>query len=182
MKEKKGFTKLDPYELNKPYALTINPNDKHQGLLCSKYRGRLALVRKYIMDIISDYKIPLLLHLDISQPSEINKNIPRIHYHGVVLFRTNEHIMQFQLELLRQLSSISYIKIKPIDDIKLWSEYCQKYDRITNIQAINNYLTWSEIGGKSSQEGAPYPPLPSSDPLAPDNIYKYLNVKEHDDV
>lgn len=174
-KEKKFSVKLDTYELNKPYAITINPNDKHQGLLCSKYLSRCALVRKHIMDIIHDSKINILLHLDISQPSEIHNNIPRLHYHGVFMFRKYEDIMIFQLETLRQLSSMSIIKIDTINDIKIWHKYCTKYDHITNLESININLYWNEIGIKSDLSGNPYPPLPSSDPLKPNNIYKYLN-------
>lgn len=133
------------YELNKAYSITINPDDHHQGLICKTSHSRLVHVKQLVENIFEPFEedIRYILHLDISEPREIIKNYPRIHFHGAILFDNLKGIRDFLLVVLRKLSVMGYVDIDTCDDKKTWSKYCKKYDHITNMSPIQNRLAWT---------------------------------------
>lgn len=153
IKKKPSQERLTPfYAVNVNYSLTINPNDNNQGLMGKCPLTRMAIIKQNITSILEkDNKdIAYLLHVDISEPRVCNENMyPRVHFHGVITFRTNAAILNWQLFILRKLSRISQVKIDSIDDMDYWVKYCRKYDSITGIRPIQHKMAFrSEDNGK----------------------------------
>lgn len=139
------------YKPDTLYAITIAPNDQNQFLkkdithrtFCDT-KCRIDMVYKHLKRKLYKYEgsLNFLLHLDISEPKVINKNLPRLHWHGIFSFNNNEDILYWLLEILPDLHLIGIIDIDSIDDIKHWEKYCKKYDHITNVIPIKNNLEW----------------------------------------
>lgn len=134
------------YETFKKYSITINLDDKHQGKMNKTPRTKL-IYAKTIVDAIFDKHsdILILLHLDISEPREMINNTPRIHFHGVLYFRTPSAIAEFLLIVCPKLRAIAYTQVDTIDDIKKWEAYCKKYDHVTQVSPIVKGLQWHPI-------------------------------------
>lgn len=157
--EKKNKKKIKPieifYEAQKTYSLTIAPSDYNQGFndktyMVKIYRysvdyiDRLKNVTTKLNEILLPYNrdIQYILHTDISEPRDINGNIPRIHFHGVIRFKTNDKILKWLLSILPQLSTFGIVNIDTIDDMNHWEKYCKKYDHITNTPPLKNKMEW----------------------------------------
>lgn len=157
MIEKKNKTPF--YKINKLYSITINPDDKHQGVIYKPY-NRIGYVKKLILDILHDCEyFKMCLNVDISEPKKLNGNYPRIHFHGIFMFTDIHDILNFQLNFLYKVSRFSNIDIDECNDFELWKAYCKKYNKILNINHIKYYFTWKEAGLMSSPEGEPSAPL-----------------------
>lgn len=139
-----SLTKTPFYKTNTFYSITINPDNNHQGNLKQGAHGRMVQVKTLLWDVFNKYpEIYHILHLDISEPTSIRPSYPRIHFHGVILFRTNIAIRLWLVEVLYKLKNWCNIDIDTISDIKIWESYCKKYDHITNIPPLNNKLNWT---------------------------------------
>lgn len=143
---KKTIEKNIFYEKLKTYSITINLDNKHQAQINKNAFTKMVKCKDYIRDILDKYNhhIYYLLHLDISEPKELNNNkYPRMHFHGCIMFKSDEAILDWLLMVCPKLSAIAYVDIDTIDDLNIWEKYCKKYDHITNIQPLQNKLGWS---------------------------------------
>lgn len=154
VEKKKGLKKEVFYKVNTTYSITINVDDKHQGKLLKTSYGKLNYVKNIVKEVFNEYlDIRYILHLDISEPREINLNSSRIHFHGCINFKNEIAIRDWLLMVLPKLASFCYINIDTIDDMKVWEEYCKKYDSITQIIPINNGLSWKNNNVDSLPSG-----------------------------
>lgn len=140
------------YKINTPYAITINPNDQNQGLLCKTAWSRMLKVSEMLEKHLED-AVPTIiykLYMDISEPQEMNLNkAPRIHFHGIILFETHVAILEWLLIVASKLSRLCYIDIDTIkmdtENILKWKNYCNKYKKITTFHCIQNQLNFKDI-------------------------------------
>lgn len=140
------------YEINKNYAITIAPNDIHQftkndnrALMSMDDEFRIQRVMGSLWKRLSPFNsyIRYILHVDISEPRNMNSNLPRIHFHGVIRFDDNRDIRKWLLKILPELNIIGIVDIDTIDDPVFWEKYCKKYDHITGVAPMINKLNWS---------------------------------------
>lgn len=118
----------DMVDLNVWYAITINPDNKHQYI--EYKRDRLEYVYAYLLNYhmlkLSDYS-DYILYPEISTPKEDNKRgITRIHYHGKIRFTKTEGIFIWYMYVLNNLKSISVVKFDTIANAKTWENYIAK--------------------------------------------------------
>ncbi len=131
------------YRVNKIYSITINPNDKHQFTHIVNYYNRIKKVKSFVRECFGDEGIHFCLHLDISEPRQLKKGTyPRIHFHGVIMFKNKEAILSWLVHTSIMLSQMAYVDIDSLDPISKnkWFKYCMKYDHITNVMPIQHKL------------------------------------------
>jgi len=134
------------------YAITINPSDDYQyyklnSPLEQMWKKRLGEFKKYwsalLVNMFSRFDIEYNLNIEISEPLDGNDASPRLHFHGIIKFTTEDAIMEFLLILLDKLKMRSRIKIKPIDNMKKWHDYCMKQTFLP-LGNIDYRLKWDE--------------------------------------
>lgn len=115
-RKKKCNIELDKIELNKPYAITINPSDKYQ------YFGLKNRINLFIKGLELDYRAYLppnySLYIELS-------DIGRLHWHGTIIYRDMDEVVYFYLNKIHSLLKHANIKIKEITD-EGWDGYCYK--------------------------------------------------------
>lgn len=113
---------------NVTYEITINPDDRHQ--YGGKGDTRIQNVKSDLDDIFKNQNEDILLHLlpEISTPQFGNNTthkLARIHYHGVILLRTDQALRKFLLCMWHKITSISSIQLNPYRPDH-WPVYCRK--------------------------------------------------------
>lgn len=139
----KTLTKKPFYKVGHVYSFTLNPDDNGQ------FKGKpdrflkfKALMRDLFL-CFSAQDIDYVYHYDISMPTKINGNFPRLHLHGALRFRTNKAIQFFLLIWMARISTNFYMDIDTCEDLEIWIEYCSKCDHITGSHAkSNNINNW----------------------------------------
>lgn len=140
-----SLTKTPFYKTNVLYSVTINPNNRCQGTIKGGAHSRLVDVKTQVWNVLNKHPdIKYLLHLDISEPLNLNNNFPRVHFHGVVMFTTELAIRDWLLVVLYKLHNWCNIDIDTISDTSIWEKYCRKYDHITKIPPLQNGIEWSK--------------------------------------
>lgn len=141
------------YQINKVYSLSINYDNTIQSI--KNYYRRAGRIKENL-NILTKNKIKHILHFDISEPREIINNIPRLHLHGIIYFKTNKQIRIWLTDIIPHIAEIATIKIDTIQDINIWEKYCKKYDHITDIIPIQYKLTWNRVNKSSlsAEEGS----------------------------
>lgn len=141
-----SLTKTPFYKIRTLYSITFNPNDAHQGTLKEGVLKRIATFKQNIWEVIRTHpKILYLLHVDISEPKNINPSYPRLHLHGVIMFYDTDAIRHWLLDCLFRFKAWCNIDIDTIGDIAVWHKYCTKYDHITMVSPLQNKLEWDNI-------------------------------------
>ncbi len=133
------------YQKLKIYSITINPNDKYQFTNINNYYNKIHKIKQSISECFEHEEIRYCLYVDISEPKQFKKgSYPRIHFHGILLFKTNEAILAFLTHTSIHLSQIAYVDIDTMDDAtkKTWYNYCTKYNHITNVMPLQHRLSF----------------------------------------
>lgn len=143
------------------YAITINPDDKHQYYkvpdpLVQVWKERLEAFQKSwkttFYKMFDMYETTYNMRIEISEPLDGSDAVPRLHFHGIIRFDTDNAIMEFLLVNLRALKTMSRVKIKPIDDIEIWYNYCMKQSYLP-LGYLHHGLNWTlEEKCKSEEE------------------------------
>lgn len=145
---KKYIQKEIYYKKGETYAITINLDNTIQEKIKAKDGyDKMVKLKNYILEkitMIPMKDIGVLLHLDISEPRVVNKNFPRIHFHGLIQLKTDKGVREFLLTLLFELHIHCYVEIDTYDKDPAYEMYCKKYDHITNIEPISYGLAWSK--------------------------------------
>ena len=151
--ELKKLPKKNPianmYQKGTLYAITINPDDKHQFV---DEPDRLEKITKYWTKLLQKYSLEYNLYAEISTPKN-SKSFPRYHFHGIISFRTRGHLRRWYNNTYRELSKISYFDIDTIDDILHWQTYCSKNEAI--MKTIVDKYHYTSL----------YPPAMTSNPI-----------------
>lgn len=137
----KKHKKIDiMYKVNTWYALTVCPSN-NSGECKPRRRKPSSPAREqlsYHRERLYNYLLPMndteyKIWTDISEPREINMDHrPRIHFHGVIRFKTNEAILDWLLTHAPTIMCcIGILKVDTLKCPKYWLEYCQKYVHIT---------------------------------------------------
>lgn len=114
------------------YAITINPDDKHQYNVApvknqSKSKERLSVFKHRwqtaMTEMFSMHETNWYLNVECSENFETT---PRLHFHGWIKFNTNYAIREFLLINFRALKTMSNIKIDQLNDPIKWELYCNK--------------------------------------------------------
>lgn len=128
-KIQRPMPKANMWELNKGYALTINPCDRQQGLLGpdNKLEGRFKRMHTYYNKLFNKMDrigTTLEMYPEISSP--IQDTRPRYHFHGTIIFRTPMSLLLWYEYYLPLLRSKSNVDIDTIADPHYWDAYCKK--------------------------------------------------------
>lgn len=137
--DEKTLKKLQPYyKLNTPYALTVNPNNKRQY---NNNADRWAKVRNYLYELIMGCQCYYDMYMEISEPYGERIDAyqgPRIHMHGVIIFRSKKELAQFLLFDSYRINRESTTNISTIDDVEYWYKYCTKQKIFKKNRLSNN--------------------------------------------
>ncbi len=136
------------YEVEKCYSLTITPNDKMQRFGQQK---RFIKVRQFIYELFLSCNFIYDMIIEISEPHSFKVagyKGPRLHAHGVILFRDNNELKQFLLNDYYKLQRQSGIDIDTINDLDVWSKYCNKQKLFVNNRISNNHTLHIVTGAK----------------------------------
>lgn len=116
-------SKMARYQNSVTFAITINPDDSFQTIRPGQ--RRFAEVRRHVIDFLVNHKSNIDsvdLYPDISYPPAMyGGKYPRIHYHGIIVFKD---IIRY-LETYDVHSHMS-VEIDTIDNRKYWMKYCRK--------------------------------------------------------
>lgn len=113
-----------------PYEFTINFNDQYQinGVL-SLRDVRLKSNLKKIFEK-TNIKYDLLQEITMPQFGDTFKNmVPRIHYHGVVMFPKDDDIYSYLLSTAVELAQIGRYQFNPLR-AKHWVTYITKHTKL----------------------------------------------------
>lgn len=121
------------FKKNTWYEFTINFSDQYQSNGRTSLENRYSISRKAIYSTLSeteDIDYYLVPEVSMLQYGDSFKNsIPRIHYHGIMRFKTNLSILNFQIKtqvLLAKIGRYQFNDYRP----KHWPEYCEKHKHI----------------------------------------------------
>lgn len=147
------------YKLKTYYAITINPDDKHQYFHDGgqRFSNFINHANDYYFCRLKQNEIDYVLHPEISEPRD---NIqyagsPRLHFHGVVYLKSKQSILHFLLQFLVKVSSFAMYKIEPLKDSYKWESYCKKQSFL-GFKPLSNYDKaddlWSLIHNRDTPE------------------------------
>lgn len=112
------------------YAYNYNPNDSLQFFDENSIR-RHHTFKEHMMAKFKKYVAP---YADYEMHIEISK-LSRLHLHGLIIFKSIEHIIRFFLYGHKQMMDSGTTVIKKIDDPAKWADYYTKQHRFWD--AIN---------------------------------------------
>lgn len=142
------------YKLNTLYAITINPDDKHQ-CFSFPYVQRMQECRKHMYDILqtSVKGFHYELYMEISEPTHQynDSGYPRVHYHGTIRFDTKESLRWWLLDKVRSFAHWTQTKVKNITDKDGWFDYCTKQYWLNEMKPLSN-SHHSLLNGKSHSD------------------------------
>lgn len=132
----------------KYYEVTINPNDKYQYF--GKGDSRLSVwVREVDERIQEDLRDQdYVLYTDMSFPHiNVNAkkdNLPRLHLHGTITFKTKTLMAKFWLTQMYNLSRWANVTVNVMrEDAKEWDTYCKKSMPILSSVIDKKFLIFS---------------------------------------
>lgn len=129
------------------YEFTFNPDDKHQ--FPDKKDARTNNVKSCFEEITNSLHPDTLYHLfpEVSMPQYGNatKNrYARVHYHGIILFKTTESLTSFLLKHWHRFTSISSIQFNPYRPDH-WDTYCRKQKDLFHRRYRIKNASWDSI-------------------------------------
>lgn len=131
--EQKIKQKMDRFKNDTIYTITIVPGDELQFRSKKDRFWHYSLwLQKNYAELFDGVK-ELKLYPDVSFPAKIGGGkIPRIHYHGTIMF---EDIHKWLLST--DIGAHHMVEIDTIKDSKEWELYCTKYlNYVSNIPEI----------------------------------------------
>ena len=129
------------------YEITINPDDKHQ--CAGKGDSRVTGVKAFIEDILKDKNSDILYHMfpEMSMPQFGNSSknrYSRVHYHGIISFRTHSAVRYFLLNLWHKLTGSNSIQLNPYRPDH-WPDYCRKQQDMFQKKERICSATWLSV-------------------------------------
>ena len=119
------------------------------------WKERLADFRRHwrsmFVKVFDLYEVEYNMNIEISEPLDGDDKAPRLHFHGIIEFTTNNAIMEFLLINLEVIKRMSMIKIKPIDDMNKWYHYCKKQAYLP-LGKVHHRLKWVDDEEESIDE------------------------------
>lgn len=110
------------FEKDQWYELTICPNNQYQYSL-----NRHTKIYKALEEIFDECDFKYLLLPEISMPQSNHKNnIPRLHYHGMIKFTLNKHIVKWLLKDALKVDNIGLYQFNPFRG-EHWPKYICKH-------------------------------------------------------
>ncbi len=131
------------YKVGTQYEITINPSDKYQ-YFSDPFRFRAVYTKmNELCHILFRQSTDIILYPEISEPqsSQNEKHLPRIHFHGIIIFTNLNSLAYFLLYHFKKLSNISSIQINNYRP-KYWPIYIQKQSVLMQYLCKNNALTY----------------------------------------
>lgn len=133
------------FETNVIYEFTQTFIDKYQYI--GKGSSRHNYVRELFKSILDDMMVGYEMYMEISMPqySTETVTIPRIHYHGVIVFKTPQQILMYLTKYHHQLAMIGKIqwnKYRP----EYWPEYCTKQLKLFSLLKCNIMTDYIMMG------------------------------------
>lgn len=141
------------FEPNTIYEFTINPDDKHQ--FASKRDSRVRCVKSAITDILNtvseNTKYHLFPEMSFPQYGNATKNrYSRVHFHGIIMFKTPLALRKFMLNTWHQLTGMSSIQFNNYRPDH-WNEYCRKQKQYFKQQERIVNSSWDSILENASE-------------------------------
>lgn len=129
------------------YEITLNPDDKHQ--FPNKQDSRVTNVKASLDDILNRVSTDTKYHLfpEMSMPQygyQTKNRYSRVHYHGIILFRTPLAVRKFYLNIFHRLTGMCSIQLNPYRPDH-WPSYCRKQKMyFKNSERIKN-ASWEAV-------------------------------------
>lgn len=111
-------------DTNTVYEFTINFNDDFQTKGIDRYKS----ARKFLRNILDDglYKYKLIPEITMPQYGDRYTNVmPRIHFHGVLMFKSNKQVLHWLLKGALIIAKIGRYQFNEYRD-EYWPDYCLK--------------------------------------------------------
>ncbi len=119
-------------ETNTVYEFTINGSDAVQSCNFKTLYLRYTRARKLLREILSAGKVKynLLPELSTPQYGRIGKNhLPRVHFHGVIRFPTEDSIIEWLLVDAVKLAKYGSYQMNTFRPER-WPGYCMKHKKL----------------------------------------------------
>lgn len=139
------------YDKTSNYAITIQPSDKLQFLQkVLSVNKRITSFRQYYRQVFEDDFSNYYFQIEISEPrGNLQKHIGgRLHLHGILMFESKSHIVDYLLKGLRQLlvdSRVTISKIDTIESFNNWWKYIHKQRLLPReFTTLSNYSSMKQ--------------------------------------
>lgn len=128
------------------YEITINPDDKHQFV--NKRDTRVHNVQQFLRELLEGQE-DTVFHLfpEVSMPQYGNQSknrYARVHFHGIILFKTDMAIRKFLLDCWHRLTSCTSIQLNTFRPDH-WTEYCRKQKHLFRNTERLKSSSWQSI-------------------------------------
>lgn len=136
------------------YEYTQTFSDKYQYI--GKGTARPNAVKELFKSILDDMKVGYEMYMEISMPqySTEQVTVPRIHYHGVIVFKTPQQILMYLTKYHHQLAMLGKIQWNEFRP-NVWPEYCTKHLELFSLLKCNistDYIMMGPSEAESSEE------------------------------
>ncbi len=135
-----SLPKKPAYKVNVPYAVTLSPCDRYQF---AESINRFSKFRNFWHGEFISSKFKYDMYIEISEP--LNQKMllkgtlgPRLHLHGVIMFRNNKELGEFLLHTIHQWLKYSNVYIHTIDHSDVWQGYYNK-QKLYKKNRLSNY-------------------------------------------
>lgn len=139
----------------KVYAITLNPEDKCQYYpkhYPDSWKNRLQTFKKNwsnrFVELFDLYETDYYVPIECSEPfRDGSQRECRLHFHGLIRFKTEEAVMQFLLCSHHVLMNFCNVKIDELNNPEEWIEYMEKHSYLPFGQISNvppNYECYLE--------------------------------------
>lgn len=115
------------------YAITLNPSDAHQCFETTKTANRIQTFHTNMFGLVGG----ILCNYYYSLRLEVSPR-GRLHYHGIISFRSKEEILDFFIYSVHLLQKHFMYEIDTIEDRQVWDEYCTKQEHIIGKHELTN--------------------------------------------
>lgn len=136
--------KLDlKYKKNTVYAVTIQPDDKHQYFRSpTRFSKFLDHMNSLLVPLISS-KIDFYFIIELSEPiGTVTGQGSRLHLHGVINLKATESVYRFLLNHLSDFLLCGRLEISEVHDLDAWWTYIHKQKTIfkNHDNTLSNFL------------------------------------------
>ena len=130
------------YNKNTPYAITIQPDDKHQYF---RSPTRMDKFKNYINEFLLSLptvKIDYYFVIELSEPiGTVTSQGPRLHAHGVIYMNSNHSVYKFLLDIMPIWLTSARLEISKLNDVSYWVNYIHKQQHIfKKTKPLSNYV------------------------------------------
>lgn len=131
------------FEVGIWYSLTLNYADSKQFFGKPTRETKVVNLTNERLLSYTQKRINYILYLELSEPhvGTAYSNGPRLHYHGMIRFRSYAGLKLWLLNDYHDLLQDCIVDIDTIGDKKVWLDYCKKQSKVMNREPLANTNT-----------------------------------------